>query len=318
MSGETEQSPEQRLEALFGAEESEEVQETESPDDGDSQDIEDSGQAESEQDDGEEHSEEEQAPEPEDSAEEVDIDGETYRLPPKVAKAVIRQRDYTQKTQELAEQRRFLESEKQAVQIQQRLQGHLFSVQAEIAALDRALNQAQQVDVVAMMETDPIAAMKEQHRIAQLRDARQQKQAELQQRVHQAMQEQQQAVAQMMQQGQQVLSKRIKGWNAETAKEIASYGLKEGFTEGELSQVYDPRAVSVMWKAMQYDKLQQAKPQVAKKVQGKGIYVKPGSPKGPQAHAKAAQDAMRARLKKSGRIEDAEALLLARLEGRRR
>jgi hypothetical protein len=318
MSDESNDAVEDRLAALFGGG-PEEVEKTEPQDEPREEQEDDSDEDDqSEEGDEDQESDEDQSePEPDD-AEEVEVDGETFRLPPKVAKAVIRHKDYTQKTQEIAEQRRFLETEKQAVQIQQRLQGQFFGAQAEIAALDRAIQHAQHVDLIGMMETDPIKAMQEQHRLSQLKEAKQQKQAELQQSVHQAMQEQQHAVAQMVQQGQQVLSKRIKGWSPEIAKELAAYGTKEGFTEVELSQVYDPRAVAVMWKAMQFDKLQASKPQVMKKAQGKAVYVKPGASKGQQSPARVQEESMRARLKKSGRDEDAEALIFARLTGKRR
>ena len=48
--------------------------------------------------------------------------------------------------------------------------------------------------------------------------------------------------------------------------EIRNYGKKVGFTDEELSQVYDSRHVLVLHKAAQWDKLQSSKSGVKKKV----------------------------------------------------
>ena len=45
---------------------------------------------------------------------EVEIDGKTYKLPPELKDGFLRQADYTRKTQELAEQRRRMEAEREA------------------------------------------------------------------------------------------------------------------------------------------------------------------------------------------------------------
>src|SRR5690349_14326658 len=49
------------------------------------------------------------APAPADETFEVEIDGEKFQLPKKLEKAVMQERDYTQKSQAVAEQRRQIE-----------------------------------------------------------------------------------------------------------------------------------------------------------------------------------------------------------------
>jgi hypothetical protein len=51
-----------------------------------------------------------------DDSEEVDYEGEKYKLPKKLKDALLRQQDYTQKTQQVAEQRRAIEAQAQQVQ----------------------------------------------------------------------------------------------------------------------------------------------------------------------------------------------------------
>jgi hypothetical protein len=59
--------------------------------------------------------------------------------------------------------------------------------------------------------------------------------------------------------------------------EIRNYGKSIGFTDQELSQVYDSRHVLTLHKAMMYDKLQKSKPAVTKKVSKAPKMVKSGT-----------------------------------------
>ena len=59
-------------------------------------------------------------------------------------------------------------------------------------------------------------------------------------------------------------SDKVKG--EQIRNEIRNYGKKVGFTDAELSQVYDSRHVLVLHKAAQWDKLQSSKSGVKKKV----------------------------------------------------
>ena len=59
--------------------------------------------------------------------------------------------------------------------------------------------------------------------------------------------------------------------------EIRNYGKKVGFTDEELSQVYDSRHVLVLHKAAQYDKLMAGKAGVKKKVAKAPKMVKSGA-----------------------------------------
>src|SRR5512137_2156323 len=54
--------------------------------------------------------------------EEVDIDGEVYRVPPKLKEAVLRQSDYTRKTQEVAKAREQVTLQLKALEQQQQFQ----------------------------------------------------------------------------------------------------------------------------------------------------------------------------------------------------
>lgn len=76
---------------------------------------------------------------------EVEYEGETFKLPPKLRDALLRQQDYTRKTMDLGEQRKTLETEREtfkatASQIAQNFQAHvqLATLQTQIQELEHA------------------------------------------------------------------------------------------------------------------------------------------------------------------------------------
>jgi len=80
-------------------------------------------------------------------------------------------------------------------------------------------------------------------------------------------------------------------------------GLTAGFTEEELSQVYDSRMLQVLLKASKYDRMMAAKPKPVIRPQGKPITPGAGSAKARTAQS-GVTSAMK-RLNKTGSVEDA-------------
>jgi len=217
--------------------------------------------------------------------------------------------DYTKKTTEVAEQRKAVEAERKAIEeakyardtYAQRLQ----AIEEFIVA------QTPQEDLASLKENDPIgyavkiaelsekkeqlaAIRAEQARIAQVQQSEQAR----------AMQER---VAQEASRLAQVLpefSDPTKGDNLR--KEIRSYGKSLGFTDEELSSVYDSRHVVTLHKAMMYDKLQKSKPALTKKVAEAPKMMKSGTV------AKAGNNEtikkQKSQLQNSGKVRDAAAL----------
>lgn len=109
-----------------------------------------------------------------------------------------------------------------------------------------------------------------------------------------------------------------KNWSdpKKKAKDLDSMrrtGLATGFTEDELSQVYDSRMLQVLLKASKYDRMMAAKPKPVIRAQAKPIAPGAGSAKQRTAH-KGVSSAMK-RLNRTGSMEDAAVVfdqLLAR------
>jgi hypothetical protein len=110
-----------------------------------------------------------------------------------------------------------------------------------------------------------------------------------------------------------------KNWSdpKKKAKDLDSMrrtGLSSGFTEEELSQVYDSRMLQVLLKASKYDRMMAAKPKpVIRQPQGKPI--SPGAGSAKQRTAQKGVSSAMKRLNRTGSMEDAAVVfdqLLAR------
>jgi lysozyme family protein len=100
-----------------------------------------------------------------------------------------------------------------------------------------------------------------------------------------------------------------KNWSdpKKKAKDLVSMrktGLSSGFTEEELSQVYDSRMLQVLLKASKYDRMMAAKPKpVIPKPQGKPI--SPGAGSAKQRTAQKGVSSAMKRLNRTGSLNDA-------------
>lgn len=196
----------------------------------------------------EEVSEEEVTPE----FAEIEYEGEKYNVPPELKDAFLRNSDYTKKTQEVAEQRRAVESQVQQFQEayqaqQQNLQGH-----AQLAAINAQLEQFNGVDWAAFSENDPGSAQQAFFQYQQLKDASQNLSHSIEQQQAQALHQQRELHARHLEQGKAELARDIPGWSSELAKSITDHGKNYGFSESELSSIVDPRMVKVLHEAYLY------------------------------------------------------------------
>lgn len=196
-----------------------------------------------------------------DDSEEVEHEGQKYRIPKALKPALLMQADYTRKTQELAEQRRAAEAERaQARQVsQERLQA-----MARVVALDERIAAYGQTNWQSFSQNDPVAAQAAFMEFQQVKDARASLAAQLQQHEQQEHFEAQRQAAKRAEEGQAVLQRDIKGWGPELARQLSYYAVKEmGFQPQDIAQVADPRAVKLLhaaWLGHQVLAKQQQKP----------------------------------------------------------
>jgi hypothetical protein len=254
----------------------------------------------------EEPAEEQQAAPAEEEEFEFTWNGEQVKKKKSEAIELARQGfDYTQKTQQLADARRKFEADAQALQQSYAMQQALGDNLMEVKALDRQIEQYKGVNWHQLAESDPVEYLKLNQSYRDLKEAREAKAQELQGMSMQFQHAQQQHMSQVLQRESEALGNKIPAFagekRGETVQAVRSYLIDSGFSEAEVAGVVDHRAVSMAYKAMMWDKQQQAKP-AEKKVQNLPKPVKPGAAQPPGAAQQEQYKKMRQELKRTGKV----------------
>ena len=214
-------------------------------------------------------------------------DGSDIEAPISELKAgYLRHADYTQKTQQLGDERKQA-SEQVAQQMQQvqqmtRDQARLMGMADDLAAFARA-------DWQALFQQDPVQASQLQAQWKQTEVQAQQ----LAQGLQAISQQQQQQAAERHQQASQsaltTLKTDIPGFGDVHLTAMRDLALTHGFTDAELAQVTDVRTLKVLHEAAQWRALQAKKPAVQNKVKAAPPRAsKPSAASVPQSKTEAA------------------------------
>ncbi|WP_372785027.1 hypothetical protein [Phenylobacterium sp.] len=188
----------------------------------------------------------------------IEHEGQVYEIPSELKGAFLRQADYTRKTQELAQHRRALIAERQAVAAEAQAADDASGIRLQLAALDHQLTQLGGVDWQGFAAQDPRAAQAlwgRFHEMAQARGGLAQAAAHHAERNQ--MQAAREAAAKMAETGR-ALQQEIEGWSPEVAAKLVEYAKAFGVTHEELTQMADPRLWKVLHKAYQADQTSQA------------------------------------------------------------
>lgn len=257
-------------------------------------------------------------PEVVDDSVEVEYEGEKLKVPAKVKDALLRQADYTRKTQEVAETRKAIEAERQAMQFQMQFSQVSFAKQAELQNIDsqaRAIVQA----LPELWRTNPEQASQYQAMLYELQGKGQQAQRELQQLHEEYQGKQREYMAKKHEAAAKYIAEAIPGYTPSSSMDVELARYVEGkynIPAQTLSMALldHPSLAVAFWKAKQFDDLQAKKPLVTKKVaQQAPKTLAPGAAASQNSGQKVRIQEADARLKKSGRLDDAREAFLARL-----
>lgn len=187
----------------------------------------------------------------------VDVvyDGKSYQLPPELKGALLRQADYTRKTQEVAEGRKVLEAEQaEHQQSVAHARAHIQDA-ARIVALNDQLAQFAHVDWRALQARDPAAAQAlhqqfEQTKILRDRAARAWRQRDQDHASHS-----QRTAARRVDEVHAHLPRLIADWSPELDGKLAAYGTEQGLSREEMLQaaLHNPHFMKLLHKAHQFD-----------------------------------------------------------------
>jgi hypothetical protein len=190
---------------------------------------------------------------------EVDLD--------ELIKGYSRTSDYTKKTQNLAEQRKAVESERTKIDEAAKLRD---TYAQRLQVIEQMLTQPTE-DLTALKDNDPVGyairVAENMEREKQLQAVRAERESVQARQVAENQERLKSHIAQEAERLRSAIpdfSDEVKG--EVIRKEIRDYAKAVGWSDQELSQVYDHRAVLTLYRAMQFDKLQKSKPAVQKRV----------------------------------------------------
>jgi hypothetical protein len=214
--------------------------------------------------------------------------------------------DYRRKVEAVAQDRKVVEAERQRIEEAKYLRDQYAE---RLQVIEQMLNQQPETENLDYLkETDPIGYAVKVAELSQREKQLAQVRAEQARIYDQQQREQQEQLGQVVQAESRKLAEVIPEYadpqKGETLRrELREFGIKAGFSDQELANVYDSRAVLTLYKAMQYDKLQSAKPGITKKVNEAPKVMKSGvsQPRDSSDEMKK----LKARAKQTGRVADA-------------
>ena len=280
---------------------------------------------ESEETEETESEEEEVEEESEDTDEEPEVEaddtivfeGQEYKIDDLV-KGGLRQADYTRKTQALAEQRKGMEAaqqqytaESQAVQAER--QQYINALSQIIQSSAQGLDQFARIDWEALKEEDHIEYLSKKDEYREAQEKVQQHQFAMQQAQQRQGVESEHQHRIMLQQEHKALVDKHPDWaddskRRELGSKLRDYAMAEGYSQEELSNLYDHRAVLMLNKAMKYDALQSSDIR-GKKVKNKPKVMRSGKGVQKSDEGRTKRKAKMKRLQSSGHIDDAASIL---------
>jgi hypothetical protein len=239
----------------------------------------------------------------------VKVDGKEIEVPKEeLIRGYQREADYTRKTQKLAEERKFVESEFQQVRAEReytsQLLGQLQQKLQEYEPPEPDWNRLEVEDPTEYArqwtshqrrQQQKYAIQAEELRIAQLQNA------DAQKHIHATL------AAETAR-----LKEKIPEWNSPEkakaeGKALLEYGQILGFSEQELNTITDSRALLALHKAWKYDQMMSKRPEFQAKIKKAPRMVTPGSAGNVSSKSSDLNNAKK-RLAQTGSVRDAASL----------
>ena len=250
----------------------------------------------------------------------VEVDGEEITVE-ELRRGNLRQRDYTRKTQELADAKRNMQAQFEEVERERAQYAQL------LPALEERLNQPaeQEPDWDKLYDTDPVMAAKAERQWNKQKEERQSQLEAVRQERERMSRINEERNAQMharyVDEQRQILPDLIPEWRdtkvaKKEATELRDFLINEGFTEEDVSGLANASLVKLARKAMLYDRGQTRAIKAKTKPKPKSKTLKTGS-RNSQPKPKAAQTQALQRVKQTGRVQDAAAAINTLLSNRR-
>lgn len=214
-------------------------EETSLPEEVEQEEVEQDVTAESE---GEESTDKVDQTEPEDDSEEIEFNSKAYKLPREIASAVKdMQKDYTVKTQAVAEQRKAFEAQAQFHQ------ENIREV-AQLEAVNSSLAEFAQVDWMTVSQQDPAMFQQLSAQQKQLEEKRNQLAGNLNAKYQKSTQDRQLQEAKLAEESESEIKRIIKDWSPELDSKLQRFATdRYGFPRDSVGEYKkDPKVAKLL------------------------------------------------------------------------
>lgn len=201
---------------------------------------------------------------------EIEVDGRKFALPKSAAEKIkaglMKDADYTQKTQAVAAERQAVEAERAEVAKVRETHQHFVKEVARVEALTDQLALYDKVDWDALRQTDIDQYLQHQEHRRQLETERGKAVEAVTQKQQQFALDEQQSFAKQVQQAEAYVQREIPGWNAERSNQVRAFAESQGVKMDPATArllIANPALLKVFDRAEKYSQLekkQSAKP----------------------------------------------------------
>ena len=177
---------------------------------------------------------------------EVEYDGEVYAVPKRLKDAVMATKDYTEKTQSLADERRNYEAEKADFTQYMEASKAQSEQMANLAAIDQQLKSFEAYDWNAAFDADITSANKLQHQQQQLQAQRGQLVGAIQQGEQQRQEAQHQNMVRVAERTDAKLAKEVTGWGDEMKSDLGKFAVDMGLPANMVSNAVTYPEINIL------------------------------------------------------------------------
>lgn len=240
---------------------------------------------------------------------EVEYEGKSYKLPPELQKAVLRQADYSRNMNEVSQSRKTLAQRAEYVEVAIEGATKKAEALAGVRLIEHQLRQMEALDFNTIKQEDPARAsligFEYLNAKQQLATAKAAADA-----IDGDVSKAREALAQSQRQEMfAAIKKEVPTWGDKDGQALTEWHLARGGSFEELASITDAKRILDMHKAMKYDKLQASKSELKAKTKEAPPVLKPGTRLAKQSP----QDESMAQLRKFKTRDAAEVAFLARM-----
>lgn len=208
---------------------------------------------------------------------EVEYNGKVHKVPAELKDALMLTKDYTHKTQALAETRKQFEAEQQEFRQYVEASTAQSEKMAELKAIDQQLQQFQQYDWNSAYDADLAGATKLRHQMEQLGQQRNALVQDIQQTEGERQRLYNENLAKTAQRTDAQLKTEIPNWGDDLKAELGQFAVETmGFSADAVSKAVTPQEIKALYYAhVGYKALEQAKQKAAQAKQPKEVKAPP-------------------------------------------